>query len=57
MRQNNSPNKLKIDNKRFDEDDLQIQVKIKSEKTIGNRASFTEKKKKKVKKTRRKKTS
>ena len=47
MRQNNSPNKLKIDNKRFDEDDLQIQVKIKSEKTIGNRASFTEKKKKK----------
>ena len=45
MRQNNSPNKLKIDNKRFDEDDLQIQVKIKSEKTIGNRASFTAKNK------------
>jgi len=46
VRQNNSPNKLKIDNKQFDEDDLQMRFKIKCEKTIGNRASFTAKNKK-----------
>jgi hypothetical protein len=45
VRQNNSPPKLKINNKRFDEDDIQTQVKIKAEKTIGNRASFTAKNK------------